>query len=248
MGQVRLLPLLALAAICLFALKLAGLVFDGGYILTGSAPARAEISEPKNKEEGDPARQTPQPADPEPAKTAEPRTPPDGPDAPVKTAVPVKPGAAPAAVPQGAELEVLQSLAERRKALARRARELQLRENLLKAAEQRIEKRITELKEIEQRIETELKKRDDVRKAEYDKLVILYSRMKPKQAAEIFNRMDLDVLTAIVRRMKPRTMSAIFAAMKPSVAERVTIEIAKRARPRGPAPEALPKITSQIPK
>ena len=52
MNTVRLLPLLAIAAICLFALKSAGLIFSGGYMLTGSAPASAQDTKPEdvNKE------------------------------------------------------------------------------------------------------------------------------------------------------------------------------------------------------
>lgn len=242
MSRVRLLPLLALAGICLLALKTTGLLFSGGYVLTGAAPASAKMAKKKNQATDDKspaeapaAADKEQPDQPPPARLAEaPETKPDAPGLP-------KPGAA----IHGAELAVLQNLSERRKVLDERARELQLRENLLKAAEQRVEARIAELKAIEQRIESQLKKRDDARSAEYEKLVVLYSKMKPKNAAQIFNRLDIDVLTDIVRRMQPRIMSPIFAAMNPSVAERVTMEIAKQGKPNGPGPEALPKIAAE---
>ncbi len=246
MGQVRLLPLLAIAAICLFGLKISGLLFSNGYMFTGSAPASAQDSKPKTEEPAKPEKAADVPEKPakEPAKKAvEKASKPEADQSNTDTAEAVGPGAAPA----GATTAVLTSLSERRKELDKQARDLAMRENLLKAVEQRVETRITELKAIEQRIETELKKRDDARDEEYAKLVTLYSKMKPKDAARIFNRLDIAVLTDLVRRMKPRTISPIFAAMEPAVAERVTMELAIRDEQQAPRTDALPKIASETP-
>ncbi|MDA7948892.1 MAG: hypothetical protein MPJ78_15625 [Hyphomicrobiaceae bacterium] len=144
-----------------------------------------------------------------------------------------------------AERAILEGLSNRRKTLDKRARELELRENLLKAAEKRVEAKIAELKSIESRIEGELKKHDDGRKAEYQRLVQMYSNMKPKDAAKIFDRLDLNVLTDLVRQMKPRVMSAILAAMTPAAAERLTLAIASTRKPATSAADTLPKISSR---
>ena len=120
-----------------------------------------------------------------------------------------------------------------------------MRENLLKAAGKRIEARITELKSIEARIEGELKKGDDNRKAQYQRLVKMYSGMKPKDAARIFDRLDMNVLTGLVSQMNPRVMSAILAAMTPAAAERLTLEIASRGKTKVRTAASLPKIQSQ---
>ena len=69
--------------------------------------------------------------------------------------------------------------------------------------------------------------------------------MKPKDAARIFDRLDMNVLTGLVRHMKPRVMSAILAAMKPAAAERLTLEIANSGQPVAPAVDTLPKISSR---
>ncbi len=252
MGTVRLLPLLAFAAICLVALKAAGLIFADGYMLTGSAPAAAQNEPAKPQATPQPAEQTPaaapQPSPEGPAAQA-PETPPAPDEAGAGPETEADP-AGPAAAPSSAELAVLKSLSERRKQLDAHARELQLRENLLKAAEKRVAARIAELKAIEGRIEAELSKRDEARQAEYDKLVTLYAKMKPKKAAQIFNRLDIGVLTDLVRQMQPRTVSPIFASMDPAVVQRVTVQIVReRARERegDPATAALPKITAQNP-
>lgn len=252
MDNVRILPLLVIAGFCLLMLKSMGLVFSGGYVLSGSAPASAqnaddaqpaseERAENTTAEENAPEQTTPTS---EPAPNASAENPAAGRKDAAKTEV-AGPVLDPATRKTKAERAILEGLANRRKELDKRARELELRENLLKAAQKRVEAKIAELKAIESRIEGELKKRDDGRKAEYQRLVQMYSNMKPKDAARIFDRLDMNVLTGLVRHMKPRVMSAILAAMKPAAAERLTLKIANSGQPVAPAVDTLPKISSR---
>ena len=140
------------------------------------------------------------------------------------------------------ELALLQSLSARRQKLEKRQRELELRENLLKAAEKRVSGRIAELKSIEKRIEKELKKQDDEHAQQHMRLVKMYATMKPKSAAIIFNRLDLDILMEMVKKMRPQAMSKILAAMDPAVARRLTTELAKSDDLRNRGAQKLPKI------
>ncbi len=251
MGNVRVLPLLVFAGLCLLVLKALGLVLSGGYVLSGAAPANAQNTPaapaqaaPGKKQAIAPQTQDSQPAvkqdaankteKTEPAKAAD-AAPPD-----VKIVM-----AGPARGASKAELAILEGLSNRRKVLDQRNRELGLRENLLEAAEKRVEARINELKAIESRIEGELKKRDNHRKIEYQRLVKMYSGMKPKDAARIFNRLDMNVLTSLASQMKPRVMSGILAAMTSAAAERLTLEIAARAKPKPQTGAFLPKIQSK---
>ena len=57
-------------------------------------------------------------------------------------------------------------------------------------------------------------------------LVKMYSSMKPKGAARIFNELDKKVLLGIMKNMKPQAMSAILAAMAPAKAREMTISLA----------------------
>lgn len=237
MGRFRLLPLMAFAALCLFALKSAGLMFADNYALTGVAPARAQDKKPDAAEKD--AKAEGQEEDSQ--KTADPKA-----NAPAKP--PTKDKAAEAKMPAAqnrSELAVLKSLGKRRKLLDKRERELRLRENLLQAAEKRIEARIAELKVIESRIATELKSRSKEQEAQFGRLVKVYSGMKAKSAAKIFNKLDMDVLLNLVKRMKPSATSAIMAAMDTSAAQRLTLEIAKLSQAQTPAAAALPKIKSR---
>ena len=242
MGRFRLLPLMAFAALCLFGLKFAGFLFAEGHTLSGVAPASAQ-----NKE-ADPAAKPPETAEETDAATREPA------EAGDKTAEKTgdkkakdkkKDKAAEAELPSTqdrSEVALLKSLGKRRKSLEKRERELQLRENLLQAAEKRIEARISELKGIESRISAELKSQDQERESQFGRLVKVYSGMKPKSAAKIFNKLDMDVLLGLVKRMRPRATSAIMAAMDTDAAQRLTLEIAKRSQAEDAAAAALPKI------
>ena len=72
----------------------------------------------------------------------------------------------------------------------------------------------------------------------------MYETMKPKDAAKIFDRLDIRVLLEVASQINPRRMSEILAQMSPEAAERLTVEIADpRPRPTGRVnPANLPKI------
>lgn len=270
-NSVRVLPLLVVAGLCLFALKAMGLLFSGGYVVSGVAPAKAqnpEASKPAVQSEPIPAKPLPQEGKPaeensddarpgvarddETAKATQVAAAEASKDDPVQGSDARK-DASGGDVTKGpimetpkSELAVLEGLANRRKELDKREKKIDLRENLLKAAEKRVEARIAELKSIEAKIESKLKKQDKFRKAQYENLVKMYSAMKPKDAARIFNRMELDVLTGMAIQMKPRVMSAIMAKMDPAAAERLTLEIATRGKSAPQKPSVnLPKIESE---
>lgn len=243
MRSIRLLPLVLVAGGALFLLKMAGLYLDGGYVLTGVAPARAQSQTDKQEvPKSPPAAEKDAAAenDGKLGKTAE------------DSAAPPPSGGRQITLSQRSKSEIalLERLGDRRKALDARAREIDLRENLIKAAEKKIEKRIGELKAIEAKIEKAFVKREKEQKAQYVRLVKMYQNMKPKDAARIFNRLDLDVLIGVVKNMKPRTMAPILAKMDSDVAQRMTMQIAtqKGMLPKPPRQEArqsptlLPKI------
>jgi len=144
--------------------------------------------------------------------------------------------------PSAGERAVLEALNQRRQELDTRTRELDIRESLLKGAEKRIETRLGELKAMEERINSATQKKDDVDAARFKGLVIMYENMKPKDAAKIFDRLDLKVLVEVAGQINPRRMADILAQMSPEVAERLTMELANRPGSEKSAPDELPKI------
>ncbi|MEH6725044.1 MAG: hypothetical protein V7703_02720 [Hyphomicrobiales bacterium] len=141
------------------------------------------------------------------------------------------------------ELSILESLRSRRTELAKQEEELQLRENLIEAAEGRLENRIQQLEALEQRLQAATEAELGVRKEELRGLVTMYETMKPKEAARIFDRLQMDVLIDVSNSMNPRKMAAILASMNPEAAQRLTIEMAKVGRRDTPSgTDQLPKI------
>lgn len=141
------------------------------------------------------------------------------------------------------ELSILESLRNRRKELMQREEELQLRENLIEAAEGRLESRIGQLEALEQRLQAATEAELGARKEELRGLVTMYETMKPKEAARIFDRLQMDVLIDVVLAMNPRKMASVLASMNPEAAQRLTIEMAKVGRRDTPSGiDQLPKI------
>lgn len=129
-----------------------------------------------------------------------------------------------------AELKVLQELSKRRTQLDQRERNIDMRAGLLKAAEKRIEEKITQLKALQASLNSKIKKRDEKTDPQMKSLVKIYEKMKAKDAARIFARLDLDILLEVIRRMKEAKSAPILAAMDPSKAKEVTVELARRNR------------------
>jgi flagellar motility protein MotE (MotC chaperone) len=141
-----------------------------------------------------------------------------------------------------AELAVLERLAQRRSEIEARTKELEMRESLLKAAEKRLEGRVSELKELEARVSSSAQQRDEGELARFKNVVTMYESMKPKDAAKIFDRLDLKILVEVAKEINPRRMSDILAQMSPDQAQQLTVELAAHNAARDkPSPE-LPKI------
>lgn len=123
--------------------------------------------------------------------------------------------------------DVREDYAERRKQLEQKERNLITREALLSAAEQEIDVKYKELLKLRSEIEDLLGQQSEAEKARIDSLVKIYEGMKPKDAARIFDTLDLDVLVAVMSKMSERKLSPILAAMNPERARTVTIMLAE---------------------
>ncbi len=120
------------------------------------------------------------------------------------------------------ELELLQRLSERRKVIESQAQELKTREAMLRAAEARIDGKIAELQQLEQTLIDLVAEADAQQQAKIDQLVRIYGAMKPKDAARIFNDLDMAILINVVERMKENKVAPILAQMDAIKATAVT--------------------------
>ena len=245
-SRVRVLPLTILAVALLLGLKIGAFWQGRGELFVtpagaqqaatpGATPATSgqpmQLTPPRPAAEQ--SAQAPQPAGQQPP-AAQPSVP-----APAPAAEPASPAAAPSSTIQSlatrdpttytrAEIELLANLAQRREVLEQRAREIDLRESLLAAAEKRIDERIAELRKLEASIKQIVQQYDKQEEQNLQGLVKVYENMKPKDAARIFEKLEPNVLLGVVERMKETKLAAILADMPPAAAQDITVRLATR--------------------
>lgn len=127
-----------------------------------------------------------------------------------------------------AELEVLQKLSIRRQELESRDKALEVRARLLEATERRIDGKLAELRKIQDTIGSLLKQHDEQKEEQMKSVVKIYEAMKPKEAARIFEELDMAILLDVVERMSERRTAPIMANMTPAKAKAMTAALAQR--------------------
>lgn len=228
MPQLRLIPIVIFAAACLLVLKTAGFFagetrdpFAG---LFSGADAVATLASGAD-DDVDITGATPE-AKPPPAGGAAPP-----PMAALSKTAQNSAGAASETAGGSSRTEraLYERLQERRQELEARARDLEMRENLIKAAEKRLDGRIDDLKELEGK--------GGESAARLKSLIMMYEVMRPKDAARIFDRLEVKTLVDIANQMNPRKLADVMSQMGPEAAERLTLELIKR---KSGADKALP--------
>ncbi|MFT4121501.1 MotE family protein [Bradyrhizobium sp.] len=240
--NIRVIPVVLVAVAGLATLKVAGLVLNGGYVFdyrpsTGKKSwAQENLNFPTGREDADitgsthgaPAAEAPKPAAPE--------TKPEGTVVKVDEAQPQV---------SASERAILERLQSRRQEIEARQREIDIRESLLKSAEKRIENKVEEMKAVESRISATAADQKAAEAQRMKGLVTMYESMKPKDAARVFDRLEMGVLIEIATQIAPRKMSDILGLMSSEAAERLTVEMARRAGGGGDQSASagdLPKI------
>ncbi|HEY8575502.1 MAG TPA: hypothetical protein VIL88_04095 [Devosia sp.] len=145
------------------------------------------------------------------------------------------------------EQQLLQRLVDRRTELEKYEADLALRASLVDAAEKRIEERAATLEALETQISTLVDQRQQMEAGQFASIVAMYENMRPKDAANIFNNLDMAVLLQVAKTMSPRKMAPIMAAMDAARAQELTVQMADLAErpPTEMTPEdlaALPQI------
>ena len=245
--DIRVIPVVLVAIFGLAVLKIAGLVIDGGYVFDYqvSQPAKRSWAQDNlgypSTAKVDPADITGSVKKEEAPKPAAPAT-----EAPKPDGVVLFPDQNPQSV-SPSERAILERLQARRQELEQRAREIEIRESLLKSAEKRIEGRVEEAKATEAKISTATGQKAEQDAARFKGIITMYESMKPKDAAKVFDRLEMSVLYDIASQIAPRKMSDIMGLMQPEAAERLTVELARRAgTDKSTSTAELPKIEGKI--
>ena len=250
--DIRVMPVVLVAIFSLAVLKIAGLVLDGSYVFDYAPQpskrswAQENLNFPGGRDDTDITGSThgaPKEAAKEAKKEDAPK--PDAPETksdgvvlhPEENQPPVS----------ASERAILERLQSRRQELDARAREIDIRESLLKAAEKRIETRVDEMKSLEAKASAATEQKAEAENARFKGIVTMYEGMKPKDAAKVFDRLEMPVLIEIASQIAPRKMSDIMGLMQPEAAERLTVELARRASgDKSAATAELPKIEGKV--
>ncbi|MCA3369491.1 MAG: MotE family protein [Alphaproteobacteria bacterium] len=126
-----------------------------------------------------------------------------------------------------AERALLEQLRARRAELEAREQTIASRELVLAAAERRLGQRIEELTQLQQRLEGMERTRNEREEAGWRGLVRTYENMRPREAAAIFEELELPVVIQILDRMGERKMAPVIGAMRPEKARVLTAELAR---------------------
>jgi flagellar motility protein MotE (MotC chaperone) len=126
------------------------------------------------------------------------------------------------------EIDLLQNLAQRREVINDREAELDQREAFLAAAEARIDRKIDEMASLKDHIEDLIRAKEEGEEEKLSKLVKVYESMKPKQAALIWNNLEMPILLEVATRMREVKAADVMARMTPERARELTAELARR--------------------
>ncbi len=248
MRSIRLLPIVMMAAFALLLLKTVGLITQGNYVLSGTNSAFAQQdtlsdSEVKAAEKASQALFSRQGQTPIGSSQID--------------AIPMKENKDGDKIAIGStdgvnntERAVLERLSERRVELDLLRDELDMRVVLIDAAEQRLAQRVAGLEELEARIAALVDERKALDDTQFKGLVSMYETMKPGDAAEIFNALNMEILLKVSRSMSSRKMALVLAKMNRERAMALTIQLAVvEVDPTFEAPDddvaSLPQIVGQ---
>jgi len=121
--------------------------------------------------------------------------------------------------------ELLQQMATRRSELDQWKKDLDLRASLIEASSVKLDEKIVKLEELKaatQKLLDEYKVEDDKK---LKSIIKVYENMKPKDAATVFDQLDMPILLEIVQQMNERRLSAILAKMDSTKAKDLTQKI-----------------------
>lgn len=122
----------------------------------------------------------------------------------------------------------LRALRERSAALDEREVLIERRLAALRQAEEKIATEMAALVAAEESLAATLSLADGAAEADIARLTAVYERMKPKEAAEVFDAMDPTFAAGFLARMRHDTAADILAGLPPAKAYTVSVILAGR--------------------
>jgi flagellar motility protein MotE (MotC chaperone) len=142
------------------------------------------------------------------------------------------------------ELLTLQSLGTRRTQLDAREQSLDIQLQLLAAAEAKVDGKLKQLAGLKGDIQGLLGEADSAKATEMTRLVTVYEKMKPQEAAARMSLMDDSVRLPLASKMKIGALSAVLGQMTPADAKMITEKLADRLTAADRARQAIATATA----
>ena len=128
------------------------------------------------------------------------------------------------------EVEILQNLRQKSKDIDAREEELMIKESSLRAINQVLDNKLQSLTKTQEQLSKIANQYEGDENNKVDRIVKVYENMKPKEAARIFNELQIGLLLPVADRMKEQKLAAIIADMDPIKAKDLTTSIANKSR------------------
>lgn len=127
------------------------------------------------------------------------------------------------------EKQLLQQLRKRRTEIESNKDELPAEKMALESIKQYIDNRLDVLENLQNKLKPQFNNNNQNDGKKIQKLVKVYESMKPKEAAKIFNDLQIGVLVEMTLSMKESRLAAILAEMKPEKARELTSILATQS-------------------
>lgn len=128
------------------------------------------------------------------------------------------------------ELEILNTLGRRRDQLDTWEKEVEVKENLLSTTEKRIDDKLAQVEAMRKDLQEMLVTYNQQEDAKIKSLVKIYESMKPRDAARIFDEVEMPILLLVIDRMAEKKAAPILASMDSKKAKQLTVELAEQRR------------------
>lgn len=145
-----------------------------------------------------------------------------------KAEQPQEPFFDPLSITSSDDVKILETLGKRRKEIDKREEVVQKKEIDFSILEKRVNDKIKTLTDLKNKIEEDLKLIDNAEIKKIKSLATVYTSMKPKEAAHIFEGMDMSTLLSIANQMPDKKLAAIIAFLPREKARDLTLKLSQK--------------------
>lgn len=124
--------------------------------------------------------------------------------------------------------ELAKAYYDRREAMNSRWEKMTAREAALTDLEKKLTVQLSTLETAKSNLQAKINDMSETADEDISHLVLIYETMKPKKAAEIFNKMDPNFAAGFLRRMNGARAGLIMSEIEPKTSYRISLIIANQ--------------------